>query len=219
MNTGRKHLIGLLAAVNVLSVFTAGNVMADVADRRANYGQVKLGVFQPVGDLDDAGFDTGGEFSGAYGRYLTPFLVFEAGFSIFATESDSRGENDIAGSYKQEDRLSAGAFLLTLKGEYSIGSASLFGGIGGGVYSVTLDSDIDSTRLGDFSADDSDAVLGAHVVAGVNFDITDRFFVGMEGMYRWTDDVDLFETVATIPVEYSGDLSGFTVTVNGGFRF
>ena len=108
---------------------------------------------------------------------------------------------------------------MTLKGELPVGAASIFGGIGGGVYTVTLDSDIETSRLGDFSTDDDDTVLGAHVVAGANYDITDRFFAGVEGMYRWTDDVDIHETVATIPVEYSGDLSGFSVTFNGGFRF
>jgi hypothetical protein len=62
-------------------------------------------------------------------------------------------------------------------------------------------------------------VFGVHVVAGANHDIPGRFFIGLEGMYRWTDDFDLSETVAHIPVEYSGDLSGFSVTVNAGFRF
>jgi opacity protein-like surface antigen len=219
MFNGRKYLIGMVAAVNVLSIFAAGNVMAEVADKRPNYGQAKLGVFQPTGDLDDAGFDTGGEFGGTYGRYLTPFLVAEASFDIFATENDFRSSNDLAGSYKQEDTIAAAAFLVTIKGEVPIGPVSLFGGIGGGVYSVSLDSEIDSSRLGDFDADDSDTVLGAHLVAGVNYDITDRFFVGMEGMYRWTDDVDLSETVATVPIEYSGDLSGFSITATGGFRF
>ena len=219
MNRGRKYVIGALAVVNVLSIFTASNVMADDTAKRANYGQLKLGVFQPAGDLDDAGFDTGGGVAVAYGRYLTPYLVFEAAIDGFATENDFRSANDSAGSYKQDNTLAAGAFLLTLKGEYPIGPVSLFGGIGGGVYSVTLDSDIDSNTLGNFSTDDSDAVLGAHVVAGANYDVTERFFVGVEGMYRWTDDVDLNETVASIPVKYSGDLSGYTVTVNAGFRF
>jgi opacity protein-like surface antigen len=84
---------------------------------------------------------------------------------------------------------------------------------------VALDSDIDTSTHGDFSVDDDDSVFGAHVVAGANYDITDRFFIGLEGMYRWTDDFDISETVALIPVEYNGDLSGFSVTINAGFRF
>jgi opacity protein-like surface antigen len=220
MKSGRKHLLGIVAAVNVLSVIVAGNVMADDGVWRANYAQVKLGAFQPTGDLDDAGFDAGPLASVAYGRYLTRYLSVETSIEGFGTQNDDiRGTNTIAGSYELENTLAASAFLVTLKGEYPVGPVSFFGGIGGGFYVVTLDSDIDTSMLGDFSIDDDDSVFGAHVVAGANYDITDRFYIGLEGMYRWTDDVDLSETVALIPVEYSGDLSGFSVTVNAGFRF
>jgi len=220
MKSGRKHLLGIVAAVNVLSVIVAGNVMADDGVWRANYAQVKLGAFQPTGDLDDAGFDAGPLASVAYGRYLTRYLSVETSIEGFGTQNDDiRGTNTIAGSYELENTLATSAFLVTLKGEYPVGPVSFFGGIGGGFYVVTLDSDIDTSMLGDFSIDDDDSVFGAHVVAGANYDITDRFFIGLEGMYRWTDDVDLSETVALIPIEYSGDLSGFSVTVNAGFRF
>jgi opacity protein-like surface antigen len=219
MKLGRKHLIGIVAAINVLSIVVAGNVMAADGVWRANYGQVKLGAFQPTGDLDDAGFDTGPLASVAYGRYLTRYLAVEASIEGFGTKNDIRGTSGIAGSYKQENTLATTAFLATLKGEYPIGPVSLFGGIGGGFYVATLDSDIDTSMLGHFSTDDDDSVFGAHVVAGANYDITDRFFIGLEGMYRWTDDLDLSETVALIPVEYSGDLSGFSITVNAGIRF
>jgi opacity protein-like surface antigen len=220
MKSGRKHLLGMVVAVNVLSVIVAGNVMADDGVWRANYAQVKLGAFQPTGDLDDADFDAGPLASVAYGRYLTRYLSVETSIEGFGTQNDDiRGTNTIAGSYELENTLAASAFLVTLKGEYPVGPVSFFGGIGGGFYVVTLDSDIDTSMIGDFSIDDDDSVFGAHVVAGANYDITDRFFIGLEGMYRWTDDVDLSETVALIPIEYSGDLSGFSVTVNAGFRF
>jgi opacity protein-like surface antigen len=220
MKSGRKHLLGMVVAVNVLSVIVAGNVMADDGVWRANYAQVKLGAFQPTGDLDDADFDAGPLASVAYGRYLTRYLSVETSIEGFGTQNDDiRGTNTIAGSYELENTLATSAFLVTLKGEYPVGPVSFFGGIGGGFYVVTLDSDIDTSMIGDFSIDDDDSVFGAHVVAGANYDITDRFFIGLEGMYRWTDDVDLSETVALIPVEYSGDLSGFSVTVNAGFRF
>lgn len=220
MMRGRKHVTGMLAAVSVIGILTAGNVMADDDAKKANYGQLKLGVFQPTDDLDDADFDTTAEFGAAYGRYLSPYLVVEAAVVGFGLENDIHGQNASAGSFKREDSLAVGAFLATIKGELPAGPVSLYGGIGGGVYSVSFESDIESSRLGDFSSDDDDdVVLGAHVVVGGNYDITNRFFVGLEGMYRWTDDLDLGETVASIPVEYDGDLTGFTVTVNAGLRF
>lgn len=210
-------MVGLLAAVNALGLLIAGNVMAEM--EKPNYAQVKVGAFQPTGDLDDADYDTGVQISGYYGRYLTPYLIVEAGIDGFAVDSDVNGSNDSAGTYDQDNTLSVVGFLFTVKGELPAGPARIFGGIGGGLYTVNLDSDIDSSRLGDFSTDDDDQVLGAHVVAGVNYDITDRFFAGIEGMYRWTDDVDIHENVASIPVAYDGELTGFAITANGGFRF
>lgn len=219
MFKGKKHLVGVLAAVNIITLFAAGTVMAEAKGGKMNYGQLKVGMVQPTGDQDDADYDTGGDFSAAYGRYLTDFLVLEAGIDVFASEQELNGANSSAGSYQQDNVLAGAAVLVTLKGEYSAGPVDLFGGIGGGIYSVTLDSEIETSRLGDFNTDDSDGVFGAHVVAGANYNITERFFVGMEAKYRWTDDVEIRETVASIPVEYEGDLSGYVVTFNAGFRF
>ncbi len=215
----KKQGIGLLAAVNVFSVLVAGNIMAGEGRDYVNYGQAKIGVIQPTGDLDDADYDTGGEIGAVYGRYLNRFLVVEAGIDAFATEQEIDGFNNIAGRYEQDNVLGVAAFIVTLKGEFSFDRVNVFGGVGGGLYSVSLESDIDSSRLGSFDADDDDAVFGGHFVAGVTFDVTQRFFLGMEGLYRWTDDLDLQDTVASIPVEYRGDLNGYSVTFNAGFRF
>jgi len=219
MIKGKKHLVSLMATVNVMSLFMAGNVMADENFKKLNYTQVKVGMFQPSGDMDDADYDNGGDFSVVYGRYLNKYLVLEMGFDAFASEKTLSGRNYEAGSYTQDNALFGAAGVITLKGEYAAGPVDLFAGLGGGIYSVTLASEIDSSRLGDLDDDDSDGVFGVHVVAGANYNINERFFVGVEGKYRWTDDVDIRETVASIPVEYSGDLSGYTVTVNAGFRF
>jgi opacity protein-like surface antigen len=219
MNIEKKHLVGLLAAVNVASLCLAGNVMAEENSKKNNYAQVKVGMFQPTGDLEDADYDTGGDVSGVYGRYLNKYLVLEAGFDVFGSDQTLRGSNSRAGSYTQDNTLVGTAGLVTLKGEYSAGPVDLFCGFGGGIYAVTLESEIDSSRLGDLDTDESDGVFGVHVVAGANYNITERFFVGVEGKYRWTDDVDIRESVASIPVEYIGDLSGYTVTFNAGFRF
>jgi outer membrane protein W len=61
--------------------------------------------------------------------------------------------------------------------------------------------------------------LGAHVVAGVNFNITKRFFIGVDGKYFWTDTVSITQRVADIPITYTGDLNGYTINFAFGFRF
>ncbi len=219
MDKGKKHLIGFLAAVIIMSLFMAGNVMAEENSKKPNYTQVKVGMFQATGDMDTANYDTGGDFSLVYGRYLNKYLVLEAGVDVFGSNQSLRGTNADAGSYKLDNSLVGAAGLVTLKGEYSTGPVDLFCGFGAGIYSVTLSSKIDSSRFGDLDSDKSDGIFGAHVVAGATYNINERFFVGLEGKYRWTGDVDIRETVASIPVEYTGDLNGYTVTFNAGFRF
>jgi opacity protein-like surface antigen len=217
MERRKAKLLVLFTAVNVASLCGAGTVMAEAETPRLNYTQVKLGMYQPTGDLDDA--DSGATFGVVYGRYLNRYLVFEAGFDVLGSDRTERGGNDQAGAYTQDNTLVGVGGLVTLKGEYAAGPLALFAGIGGGIYAVTLTSEIESSRLGDFDNDDSDGVFGAHVTVGATYDINERFFIGLEGRYRWTEDICIRESVASVPVEYSGDLSGYTITFNGGFRF
>jgi hypothetical protein len=41
-----------------------------------------------------------------------------------------------------------------------------------------------------------------------------RIYVG-----RWTQDVDVKKVSGTVPVEYSGNLNGYTITFSSGYRF
>jgi hypothetical protein len=41
----------------------------------------------------------------------------------------------------------------------------------------------------------------------------------MEAKYRITDELDIQENVADVPVQYQGDLNGFSVLATFGFRF
>ena len=218
MNKCTRQLISGLAATHLIALTMAGTGMAATEDWK-NYGQGRFGMLQPAGDFDEADYDTGAAFAATYGRYLTPNLIVEGSFEFATAEQESTGITASAGHYDRENLLSSGACLITLKAEQDLGPVRLFGGGGVGAYAVTLESDIETTRLGDFDRDDSDTVFGAHVVAGAAFDVTDRFFIGIEGLYRWTDEVDIDETVAEIPVAYNGDLSGYQLSLSAGFRF
>lgn len=208
--------IALMAGVLVLAV---SPIQAADTGERKNYTQVKIGYFQPTGQLDDDGYDNGGDLSVVYGRYLTPYLSLEAGIDIFGTENDFDGYNSTTGNYDQDSYMSAAGAILTLKAEYPVGPVRLYGGGGFGIYQASLYSEIDTSRLGDFDKTETDSMLGAHFIAGVDWDITERFFLSLEGKYRITEDVDIDETVATIPVRYDGDLDGYTIAAGVGFRF
>lgn len=205
-------------AVITMTAFMAGGVWADSADFK-NYGRLALGVNQPSGDLDDAGYDAGFNISATYGRYLAKNLVVEGSLGSFFTDQEFSGSTGITGSFTREDIISASSILGTIKGELPMGPVNLFAGAGLGLYVVILDSEIDTTFLGDLDAEDSDTVFGAHVVVGGDFNITHRVFIGVEGLYRWTTEFDMRDRVGTIPVEVEGDLDGYSISFMGGFRF
>ncbi len=217
MNKGFRRSAAVITTI-VVSAIATQQALAEES-KKPNYVQGQLGILLPTSDLDDGGFDPGGGVSLGYGRYITDNLIVEVSLDSFASERDFRGFNVHAGNYDVEDTVLISSLQFTLKGETSIEALDIFYGGGVGAYAVTLDSEIESSRLGSFDKDDSDAVLGLHLVAGANYNISTSFYAGIEAKYRWTDDVDLSQTVVSIPLEYSGDLSGYTVMGTFGFRF
>lgn len=218
MKKVNKSMLVVFVAAIAFTAVLADGVRADSAEFK-NYGRLTIGVNQPTGDLDDAGYDASFNISATYGRYLAKNLVVEGSLGSFFADQEFSGRTNFTGSYTREDIVSAASMLGTIKGELPMGPLTLFAGAGVGLYFVSLDSEIDTTFLGDLDADDSDAVFGAHVVVGGNFNITHRVFVGIEGLYRWTTEFDMRDRVGTIPVEVEGDLDGYTICLLGGFRF
>lgn len=221
MNVEKSIKMGIVLGISGLTLGFASNCLAGEAETRQNYMQLKVGALLPTSDLDDGWFDDTG-FSGtlAYGRYLSDHLILEGSIDLSGLGNDDEdSSNSVAGAYNKASWFSTQAILLTLKGEHPLGPIDLFAGGGIGLYQAYICADIESDTLGDFDVDDNDSVFGVHVVAGANYNINDRFFLGLEAMYRWTDDVDMSATKASIPVEYNGDLSAVIVTFNAGFRF
>lgn len=214
-----KAFIRLTVIAAMFVIGLCGNSAAMGDDQSANYVFGGFGMFQPADDMDDGDFDAGWSGGLGYGRYLGSNLIVEASLNFSAHDRDETGVNTTAGFYDQDDELEVSAFLVTLKGETSAGVVDLFAGAGFGVYGVTLYSEVDSYRFGDFDESDSDSVVGTHVCAGLNFNINDFIFLGLEGSYRWTGDVELRERVLGVPVEYEGNLNGFNILTRIGFRF
>jgi opacity protein-like surface antigen len=213
--SGLVYLLFLLA----LAGLTSNAAWADAGEYK-NYARGGVGIHQYRSDLENAGYDdTGFALDAAYGRYLAKHLVIEGSAGYLYTDQDFSGSTGTAGSYTRDDEISVGSLLVTLKAELPVGPVTFFGGGGVGVYFVTLESDIETANLGDFDVDDDDTLFGVHVVAGGYHNITERIFVGLEGLYRWTDDVEINKTTGTVPVRLNGDLDGFSVTMTGGFRF
>ena len=213
-----KNLLIVLWVVVVAGALAGEPVEAAAADFR-NYGMAGIGLNRPTGGLDDAGYDTGLITRITYGRMLGKNLVVEGTAEFFYTDQDLSGTTAVAGYYTREDKLGVSALMVTLKGQFPAGPLTLFAGAGVGGYYVSLDSEIETSALGDFDVDDDDSVWGVHVVLGATWDLTPRIFLGGQGLYRWTDDVNIEKRVGTVPVELKGDLDGYAVAFLGGFRF
>lgn len=184
-----------------------------------NYARIGIGGSLFTDDLEEAEFEGGVNGSLAYGRYLFRYLVIEASIGGFATGEEFEGNTTLAGDYTRTDSIFVNTVLATVKGEWPIGPVRLFAGGGVGGYFLTLHSDMETDRLGDFESSQSDSVVGVHGVAGAYFDVTRRFFLGLEGMYYQTDDIEIDEQAATIPVSYDGNLDGFMLALTCGFKF
>ncbi len=214
----RPMLFTVLVLTAVMFTSTAYAVTDEVPPK--NYVQGNLGAFGPANDLDDADFDTGLNGAISYGRYLTDNVKIEGMIDYSFGDRDERYDNPAAGErYDQDDYLYTTGLLVTLKGEIPVGDLDLYCGAGLGIYGVWIYTDIDSNRHGKVDGDDFDTVFGVHVSLGANYNITDYFYIGLEGRYRWTGDADLYDDVAGYIVQYEGNLNGYTVAMNVGFRF
>lgn len=208
----------MLLAVMVICAFLWTPVLA--ADTEfSNYGMAGIGLNRPTGGLDDAGYDTGLNTCITYGRLLGKNLAIEGTADFFFTDQDFAGTTLSAGYYTREDTVGVSTLMVTLKGWFPVGPLALFAGAGIGGYYVYLDSEIETSSLGDFDVDDDDSVWGVHLVFGATWDLTRRIFLGGQGLYRWTDDIKIGKRVGSVPVEFKGDLDGYTVNFLGGFRF
>jgi len=196
---------------------TCGVVWAD--ERSPNYVRISTGLYQPTGDLDDGGYDSGFNISGVYGRYFGKYLVLEGGIGYAYSERDFDGSTTAAGFYIEEDSVSILSVTATAKGVYPAGKLEIFGGAGIDGHFVRFDADIKTRRLGKFSTDDEDTLFGFHIVGGANYNITERLFLGGEIKYLWTDEVDISKPISDIPIGLRGDLNGYTVSIIFGFRF
>ena len=211
-------ILNSILLIIVVVAMTHGIVWADDKNN-LNYVRFGSGVYQPTGDLDDVGYNSGINISGVFGRYFGKHLVLEGGCSFFYSERDFVGSTSAAGFYTEEDTVGILSVTATAKGVYPIGKVELFGGAGIGGYFVSFDADITASNLGNVSTDDEDAVFGFHITGGGNYKITERFFLGGEVKYLWTDDVDIIKPISDIPIRLQGDLSGYIVNITFGFRF
>jgi hypothetical protein len=230
----RVVLITLVLSVSLifLSSFSA------MGQEKKVYVAVKAGVYEPTGDLDDAEFDS--DFNGevAIGFYPIPNLALEAGIGYFVSEASYSffAFDPVYGSINlnEDDEVKVIPVTITAKGVLPADMFELYLGAGIGWYFASYDAKASASGVvlgtpiaGSASFDDDDSVLGAHVVGGAIINISEAFFVGVEGKVIWTDEAKAEGNVrvnvdgysALVPIVMESDLNGYTVTGVVGVRF
>jgi hypothetical protein len=201
MNRSR---IVILFAVLLIGLSVAANSFAE--GRTGGYIVIKPGAFIPTDDLDHKGFDK--SFSGevAVGTYYSRHVALEAGVGYFRTESSQNGTD-----FTEDDDLWVIPVTVTFKGVIPFRGGELNAGVGPGLYFANLTADGTNTSSGSYSDDAHATAVEGHAVVGLNFDITNKIFVGAEGKYVVTTGAHMLGTKIK--------LDGFIASGVLGFRF
>jgi outer membrane protein W len=210
----------LMLPLLILFVVVPGSALGvDGEDRANNYFAAKAGLYTPTDDLEEDEFDSGFNGEVAFGHYFHPNVAFELGLGYFKTEANLSGRLPLAGSYTEDDEVTVIPLTATVKGAWSAGIAEFYGGGGVGLYTAEVEIYAVSQNLPPLSIRDEDTVFGVHLLAGVNFDITEKIFLGIEGKQIWTQQAAFEGVFLKVPVTTETNLDGFMVTGNIGFRF
>jgi outer membrane protein W len=176
---------------------------------RDGFIALKLGIYEPQEEpIED--FDTGinGEIS--VGGYITPNFALELGVGYF--ESDGPGAIVIPGPVviPADAEFFVIPVTLNLKYIYPLESFEPYIEGGGGIY--VGDAELSG---GGIELSDRYTNVGGFLGAGVNINITESIFIGVEGRYLWVAEhnFELGETIQSV------EMDGYTATANIGYRF
>ena len=195
----------LFLAVAVIGITS----QASAADKPANYLVLKGGIYSPSlsSDLEDFNggstrrLDSKTGFAGevAIGHYIFPMLAIELGAGYF----ESKGS---PAALPGEVKLKVVPVVATGKVLLPLGPFEPYGEFGIGAYFTKLDVD---GNIYNFNSS-SKITYGLHAGAGLNINLTDNFFLGVEGRYLWARPSFGGQDVK---------LDGFITTADIGFKF
>jgi opacity protein-like surface antigen len=196
-----KPVFALFLVLAVALIGIAPSV--SLAEYPSNYVVLKGGIYSPSKDFhpNNINVDSKTGFDGeiAIGHYFLPVFATELGAGYFESKGSPAAQPGDA-------KLKVVPVTLTAKGLVPIGPIEPYGEFGIGAYITKFDV---SGNLGNFSSS-SKTAFGLHAGAGVNFNITQNVFLGVEGRYLWAKP-----SIGGQDIK----LDGFTVTADLGFRF
>ena len=219
---GRGTTVRMKCAVFLSIMFSvvALATQASAAERLGSYVALKGGIYSPSASFDLGNVDIETTFEGdtktgvdgeiAIGHYFLPTLALELGVGYFngtgSLEAPARGDVDF-------DVIPV---ILSGKALIPAGPVDPYGELGIGAYFTNVDV---AGNLNTFSGT---TTFGLHTGAGVNVNITQKVFLGVEGRYVWADPSFGDQKIKLNDAEYAVNgfkLNGFTTTVAVGFSF
>lgn len=173
----------------------------------ANYALLKAGIYSPQASYMK-GFGTGFNGEIALGHYFDQFLAMEISAGYFRTTV-----SETIGGIPMDGTISVVPITLSVRPSYKIQNFEMYALGGFGMYIAKAESSktVGATLI---SASDTDIALGIHFGAGALFNITPKLFLGVEGKYFWVRPKWEMNGASI-----TGDIDGFILTGNLGFRF
>jgi outer membrane protein W len=196
----KKLLVCLMCILSVTFYFCEAIAEAQTS----NYVVGKAGFYFP-NSSDLGGFNTGFNGELDIGHYFNRNFSAELGVGYFA----STGPNGPYGSGWTS--LGGGATFysipvtLAVKAIYPIDKLEIYGIGGGGAYFVN--GQVNATSNSVFTP-------GGFLGVGVDYNVTQQSFIGIEGRYLWVKPQFTFSNN-----KYDVNLEGWTVSATFGFRF
>ncbi len=197
--------------IMVLCCFLGLSLPAQAQDMKHRYVVLKGGIYSPqTSELE--GFNTGFNGEVAYGHYFDKNWAIEAGTGYIET-SARKGEWSGPDSAQTSASLKVVPLTVAIKGSIPVNKFEFYGIGGIGAYYVEADTDTrnDYYEKRHDSDRDTETLFGGFIGLGAIFNVTPKFFFGLEGKYLWT-------TQSTF-LGVDADLKGIQATGNIGFRF
>jgi opacity protein-like surface antigen len=203
----KTSILFLLLSVAFIGITSPASA---AEEKPANYMALKGGIYSPNSSYHLRDFNNGDSLSNldsktgfagevVVGHYFSPMLAVELGAGYF----ESKGS---PATPPGETRLKVIPLVATGKVLLPLGIFEPYGLFGIGAYISDLDVDGNT----DSFHGSSDVTYGLHAGAGLNINLQNNMFVGVEGKYLWAEN------------SFGGqhlELDGFITTAQIGYRF
>lgn len=194
------------------------------AGRLGSYVALKGGIYSPSATFNLSNVDVETTFDGdtktgfngelAFGHYFLPTLALEAGAGYFKGKGSFVGTG-VASSSRQVD-FDVIPIIVSAKALIPVATVDPYAELGIGAYFTKFNV---SDNLNSF---DGTTTFGIHTGGGLNVNITQNAFIGVEGRYVWANPSFGDQKIKLNDTEYALNgfkLNGFTTTLALGFSF